>query len=185
MLELVSVNIIVLISLITLYSIRKVQSLKSFRNNYLAIILLILAGSVFILNKSLDEINDFLDRREWPLIAGEITTLDIKGDKTREPIIKYKYVLDGKFYHGQSSFDTPLFGGTKSQQRVSMAILNEYSVGDTVIVHFNPNDYSKSVLKVTPYWSSFIQYSLALLLSAFMAALIINRMFRTLGKIKN
>lgn len=177
MIELVSFNIVIFILLITLYMIRKAKSLESFPNFYLGIILLVLVGGVLDLNNSMNNIKDFLDRREWPVVAGEIVSLQVVGIKTREPAIKYIYKVEDKTYSNTTNLNTPFFGSSKSQQQASQTILSNYAIGDTVIVYFNPQNYSESVLKVTPHFTIFMQYSFGIFLTAILLALIINRLF--------
>ena len=182
MVELVSFNLIVIISLIGIYLIRKSRSLKTFNNALLILVSIILLGSLFVIYNSVNELNAFLDRREWPVVAGEISSIEMKGLKTHEPVIHYKYGVKDELFEGSTNLGTPLFGGSKSQKRVAQTILDSFNIGDTVTVFFNPADYSHSVLKVTPNWSVFIQYSFGIMLASIMFMLIINRLFMNTGK---
>ena len=182
MVELVSFNLFAIIFLVSLYILHKSTSLKSFNNSLLFLVSLSLLGSLFVIYNSVNGLNAFLDRREWPIVVGNVSSIEMKGIKTHEPEIHYKYKIYDEIYTGTTDLGTPLFGGSKSQKRVAQTILDSFNVGDTVTVFFNPADYSHSVLKVTPNWSVFIQYSFGLMLASIMLILIINRLFMNTGK---
>lgn len=179
MVELVSFNIIVILVLISFYYMRHIKWLKSFHLLFMILILSVLIAGLFVVNNSVNELNAFLERREWPVVAGRISSAEMKGLKTHEPVIKYMYQVEGVMYQGNSNLGTPLFGGSKSQRRVAQTILADFSAGDTIRVFFNPHDYAQSVLKVNPKWSVYIQYSFSLIVSSLMLTIIINRLLKS------
>lgn len=91
--------------------------------------------------------------RNWPATEAVVTTSHVVGERAFHPEIVYEYSVNGTIYGDSTGFDTPSFGGRSVKRDMAEAIVAEYPVGTTVVVHYDPETPSNSVLRISPDWS--------------------------------
>ena len=88
--------------------------------------------------------------RAWPTTQGVVVatsvdiTIDNDGNDTYTPIVRYRYVVNGKTYESKRM----TFGGHTafSNDFDAEAFLKDYPVNAPVTVHYNPADPAEAVL---------------------------------------
>ena len=86
---------------------------------------------------------------QWPVVKGVVKSavmqsgIDDKGNVTFSPDISYTYQVGSETYTG----DKVAIGQMSSSQGHAQKILDRYPVGQTVTVHYAPDDYSVAVLE--------------------------------------
>jgi hypothetical protein len=79
------------------------------------------------------------------------------------PKVRYSYEIDGVHFTGtQTQFGTPRYSGVKSK---AQTLVDQYAVGQTVQVHYNPRRPGQSVLEtgLAPSWRTALIFSLVML----------------------
>jgi len=140
---------------------------------FLSIKLIILLAGGILVYLNIVKFNDYLERKSWPMVKGEIIDFRIVGIKTREPEISYRFQAKSTFFEGHTNLATPLFGSRRSQEQAARAISGNYHVGDSVMVYYNPKNPQQSALKIRPQWSTYLQFTFGIFIVSGMLALIL------------
>jgi len=135
--------------------------------------LLILAGGVILIYLNCVEFNQYQQRKIWEKTTGHVISFDIVGVKTREPEISYQFFANDSVYNGKTNLMTPLFGSRNYQEQTAQTISGNYQTGDSVMVYYNPDFPKESALKITPAWSTYIQFTFGIFIVSIIVALII------------
>jgi len=139
----------------------------------LSVKFVILVAGIVLIYVNLSDFNEYTSRKSWQKVAGEIVSFEIVGIKTKEPEISYKFQANNLIYISKTNLETPLFGSRKYQEQTARTISGNYKVGDSVIVYYNPANPEESHLKITPGWSTYIQFTFGIFIVSIMLALII------------
>jgi hypothetical protein len=91
--------------------------------------------------------------RNWPSTDGVVVTSRVAGERAYHPEIVYTYSVNGASYKDSTSFDTPSFGGRSVKQEVAETIVAKFPAGTAVVVHYDPDAPSRSLLRISPDWS--------------------------------
>jgi hypothetical protein len=87
--------------------------------------------------------------QHWPSVIGRVSTSQVKvgrgskGGTTYNPIIRYKYRVDGRPYES----DRVSFAMKVSTRRASARLLEKYRAGSEVVVHYDPHHSGSAVLE--------------------------------------
>ncbi len=163
MLLIIATVTIFIISVILNYLVVKYKVFIRF--NLTAVILnafLFIAGLFMIFN-STEAFDRFSEMKTWPVVTGVITDSKVVGERAKRPELDYRYTVNGKAYLGNSDLATPSFGGKNYRDQSSRAVISKFNKGDSVKVFYNPDNLEESVLKISPKWSSFMQYGLGII----------------------
>ena len=114
-----------------------------------------LVGIVFLFWQE-NEINDELDKRNWPIIEGEIIESNIVGERALRTEVKYKYFVNDSIYYGTSDFNIPGFGSKNYRRKNARIIKNDNPIGSKISVYYDPNIPEISILRYGPYWSNYM-----------------------------
>jgi len=155
---------IFILTFLMLLLLRKSLFLSSRKKLLLIPAILVIISGWFLIQKTVDELDDFKTRMNWESVNGEITEAKIVGLKTKEPQIEYSYIVKENIFKGESNLGIAMFGSNKAQDQTARNIVSNFQIGDSIKVYYNPKKENESVLKLTPHWSTFMQFSFALFL---------------------
>lgn len=172
MFVLIAVISVLILFLISKFLFSKNKIRVSNRPLVLAVNLLILVAGLVLVYVNINEFNAYLTRETWLTTTGEIISFDIVGVKTREPDIGYQFESKGFTYKDTTNLATPFFGSRNYQEQTARVIEGNYKVGDSVIVYYNPVNPKESALKITPHWSTYMQFTFAIMVISVVLALL-------------
>jgi len=87
--------------------------------------------------------------QRWPTTNGVITGSEVKHIHTKnngnswKPVVKYKYEVNGEELSGNR---LRLFSGNYPSPKIAQRVIDEYPEKTRVVVYYNPNKTTKSVL---------------------------------------
>lgn len=105
-----------------------------------------------------------IHRKDWPIAQGRVIKAEAITSSVIKPMVIYAYVVGEKAYVDTTDLQVPGFGNRSKQFEVVEKLVLEYPVGKEIIVHYNPVDFSESVLVVTPRWNTYGQIGLGLIM---------------------
>jgi hypothetical protein len=91
--------------------------------------------------------------RNWPTVTGTVISSEVIGIRAFRPNIVYEYVVGGETYRDSTSLNPPSFGNRNTREGEATALTEEYSVGREVLVHYDPQQPSNSLLRISPDWA--------------------------------
>jgi hypothetical protein len=118
------------------------------------LVLVLLAVGYFLLRPGMEVIGLARESRSWPETDARVTYAKSEfsyggdaGSSSYEPVVKYRYTVDGVEHEGETVF----FGTTRFQNRSgkaqSLEIVSRYAGNPTVKVRYNPARAAQSVLE--------------------------------------
>jgi hypothetical protein len=164
MIILTTVFAILFLMLIEYLFFRSVTFKRSWLKFYAIPLFLVLVAALFLLDKSIHELEQFGKRAYWQSVNGVIISARVVGEKTRQPEIEYSYIVDPDTFISKNNLGIAMFASNKSQDKTARTIIANYHEGDSIKVYFNPQNPSETVLKKVPDWSVFMQYSFAVVI---------------------
>jgi len=173
MYEIISFISISVLSLVFYFLFKKNRIIISNRLAWLSVKIIIFLAGIIIVYINIMKFNDYLDKKSWPTVKGEIVDFKIVGIKTREPDISYRFLVKGTSFKGHTNLATPFFGSSKSQEQTARVISGNYQVGDSVMVYYDANNPKYSALKIRPLWSTYMQLTFGIFIVSGMLALIL------------
>jgi Protein of unknown function (DUF3592) len=119
-------------------------------------------------------IRESLEARNWPTIPAVVTESDALWVEHHQAVkrsmwnyelhLRYAYTIGGREYIGsRASFSA--WGPTENFNPLNSTIAHRYPVGARVSAHYDPSDYSRSVLQPVARLSAWIAFSLGILLA--------------------
>ena len=90
--------------------------------------------------------------QRWPTTNGVITESEVEHVRTKHngkishswrPVVKYKYGVNGEEISGNR---LRLFSGSYASPKIAQRVIDEYPEKTRVVVYYNPNKVTKSVL---------------------------------------
>jgi hypothetical protein len=81
-------------------------------------------------------------------------------------MVIYAYEVDSRAYIDTTDLQVPGFGNKNKQYEVTHAMVMEFPTGKEILVHYDPNDISNSVIVTTPRWNVYGQIGLGIVLFA-------------------
>lgn len=120
------------------------------------------SGAVLIFLQS-GEILNALNRQQWPKTTGTVIKTQIVGERAYNPQITCRYMVDNFKYNLVTDLGTPGFGRKRSRQSTARIIIDEYPVGTSVILFYNPQNPAEAYIRTGPYWHNYMQLSLGIL----------------------
>jgi len=116
-----------------------------------------------------------IDSEQWMHVNGEIldSRVEYRGGKTPtyEPVINYKYTVEGVTYEGSRV----RFGGTSGSKSAATEISNKFHGGRIVTVSVDPNDHSKSVLQPGLFYKIFFPLVIFMILFGIGLSLVVTK----------
>ena len=117
----------------------------------LILIVLFVAGGLLTLN-SMVNLGRAIHRKDWPVAKGRVMKSEAILVGVIRPMIIYTYEADGRTYVDTTDLQIPGFGNKSKQLEVAQALVQEFPSGREIQVHYDPADYSNSVILTTPPW---------------------------------
>lgn len=128
----------------------------------LLFILLICGG--FLTIHSTQSLSKAIHRKDWPVAPGKVIKAEAVVGGVIKPMVIYAYVANGSAYVDSTDLQVPGFGNRSKQYDVAKKLALEYPIGREIQVHYDPNDFTNSVLIVTPAWNIYGQTGLGMVL---------------------
>lgn len=104
--------------------------------------------------------------KRWPTVTGTVIQSQIIGSRAIRPLIVYRYRVGEIEVIDSSSLGIPSFGNRRIRLDESEKLTAEYAVGDTVTVHYNPDNPRQSLLYAREDWAQYMRLSLGVMLFA-------------------
>ncbi len=121
--------------------------------------------------------------KHWPTATGTVVKSEIIGSRAIRPLIVYKYRVGDSEFIDSSSLGIPSFGNRRIRLDESEKLTAEYALGDTVTVHYNPDNPRQSLLYAREDWAQYMRLSLGVMLFALGVFSLIHRIFRHTTKL--
>ena len=102
--------------------------------------------------------------RHWPQTTAVVTSSTVVGQRAFHPDIEYRYTVDDSVYAGVTDLHVPAFGGKRKRFDVAEKEAALYKAGDSIMVHYNPQNPSESLIHIGPTYDSYLQLALGLTL---------------------
>lgn len=111
-------------------------------------------GAPFLIKPTFKKISEARQSANWPQTEAEITRSEVKTGQNRgrpswDPIVSYRYSVDGKNY---TSSDIAFRGYSTPIPSHAEEVVNKYPVGSKHPVYYSPEDHSKAVLEKGSNW---------------------------------
>ncbi len=130
--------------------------------------------AVVLLFRGGNAIRESFEARNWPSIPATVTESDARWVEHHLPVhrsmwsyelrLRYAYSIGGREYIGtRASFSA--WGPTENFNPFDSAIAHRYPVGAGVLAHYDPLDYSHSVLQPVARLSAWVAFLFGLLLA--------------------
>ncbi|HEX2897779.1 MAG TPA: DUF3592 domain-containing protein [candidate division Zixibacteria bacterium] len=103
-------------------------------------------------------------RKDWPVASGRVVKSESAVSGIIRPMVIYAFQVDKSAYVDTTDLQVPGFGNKSKQFEVAHELLLEYPVGKEVLVHYDPGDFTNSVLIVTPRWNTYGQIGLGVVI---------------------
>ena len=116
--------------------------------------------------------------KHWPTVTGSIFQSEIIGSRAIRPLIVYTYRVGEVEFLDSSSLGVPSFGNRRIRLDESQKLTAEYAPGDTVTVHYNPDNPRQSLLYAREDWAEYMRLSLGVILFALGVFGLTHRIFR-------
>lgn len=133
------IGICFILGLATGFISRKWLSFKK-RGAFLIAGLIIFASGVIISAYGWHELSWHLAKLSWPSVGAEITNVHIAGERAFHPEVSYRYMVDDSVYSGVAEIYVPGFGGKWKRMDVAQKEAADFSVGDTIYIHYTPSN---------------------------------------------
>ncbi len=145
--------------------LKKIKIKKYYRPRIIISITIIIISNIIIIHSG-QIIERDLKTNNWTKTQGIVISVKITGSRASSPEIIYSYTIDEKQFEDTSFLNAPMFGGKRKKREVAEALIEKYSIGESIKVFYNPDDNSKS--RITPMlkWNSLgqISFGVALLI---------------------
>lgn len=105
-------------------------------------------------------------RKDWPVAPGRVIKSEPVVGGIIKPMVIYAYQVNQNAYVDTTDLQIPGFGNKSKQFEVAHESLLEYPVGKEVQVHYDPSDFTNSVLIVSPRWNIYGQIGLGVVIFA-------------------
>lgn len=119
----------------------------------IVIVILLSAGIALTVSSSI-LLNKKMASRFWPTDNGRVISSEIVGGTTYRPQIIYEFKAGGKTIRDTSDLGAPGFGGKNTRLEVAEASINQYPPNAEVTVHYDPDDPSDSVIRLSLGWDN-------------------------------
>ena len=140
MLPLIILFIVILISSVLFYlTYRNIFRINIAPWVFILSIVFVLFGITLLFIQS-EEISSALNRQQWPKVNGIVTETKIVGERAYNPEITCKYKVNDSEHLLVTDLSTPGFGRKRSRQSTARIIINEYPVGSSVHIFYNPQN---------------------------------------------
>ena len=120
----------------------------------LIFLILFLSGSILTAYSS-RELIKANKRKTWNTAVATVLESSVVETGSMRPMVKYSYKVDDNAYVGSSDLQAPGFGNKARQYDVAMKLSRKYPKGKLISVHYNPLNYSESVIIITPHWDTY------------------------------
>jgi hypothetical protein len=121
----------------------------------LAIGVMVWMLGVVLVSRQIEELHKAAAIQQWPSTAGTVLDSRVIGVRAFRPNIVYQYVVGGVTFRDSTDLDQPGFGGRNNKRNAAETIIALYPPGTRVTVHYDPEQPSVSLLRVSPDWSIF------------------------------
>jgi hypothetical protein len=118
--------------------------------------LLLVGGAVLTTHQSKAMVKA-MARLDWPSTEGKV--VETMVTRANEPMITYRYDVDGAEYEAKSNMHAPGFGLTNSRLETAHTILQELAKKPHIPVFYNPEEPAESKVKPGPSWRVFTRVS--------------------------
>ena len=150
---------------------------KAYRINRLlfTICLIVLPFSVYLSITQIHKITDHVSKLSRPFVTGTIIKSEIVGnEKAYHPEITYQYTVDSVTYTKSSNINSPMFGNKRKQYDVAEVTTEEYPVGKTLEILYNPSNPADSDLHIALPWNVYGQlgFGVTLIILSFFGLLL-------------
>lgn len=116
-----------------------------------------IAIGLFISYKSALKIELVVGKKhQFSETKGVVLKKYIAGERAFHPEIIYQFKLDSVIYKDSTTMDPPMFGGKRKKYDVARTILEDFEIGDSVNVIYNPASPKESYLKLSVKWNQFV-----------------------------
>ena len=149
---------IILISLVLKYNV-----LIRLKIIIIVVTIFLITAGLFMIYNSTADFACYQEMKKWTAVKGIVVDGRVVGERAKRPEVIYSYKVGTALYEGRSDFGMPSFGGKNYRDQSSRAVVKEFKKGDSVCVYYNPKKNKQSVLKISPKWSSFLQYGLGVI----------------------
>ncbi|MBI5267814.1 MAG: DUF3592 domain-containing protein [candidate division Zixibacteria bacterium] len=130
----------------------------------LVLSVLMFVTCVWLVIWDLGEIRSARRVKAWPTVTGTVIRSEIVGDRAIRPLIVYTYRVGETVFTDSTSLGVPSFGNRRIRQDESSKLTAEYAAGDTVTVHYNPQNPGYSLLYAREDWAMYVRLSLGVFL---------------------
>lgn len=103
-------------------------------------------GVILILLQT-NQLNEVSEIKNWPTTQGKIVSSEVIGERAYRPDVVYEYTVNGRMYSDSTDLQMPAFGRGESKYDAASKLSGMYPSGQTVPVHYNPENPSLSKLK--------------------------------------
>jgi len=172
MFYLIAFSITAILALILGYLAYRLGLITRTNNVYLLISHALLLFSLFLIFSSASRFELYREQTAWPVVTGFVDHAEVVGERAVRPQIYYSYRYEGSSFADSTNLGTPGFGGRNSRRSTARNITGEYSPGDTLQVHVNPQNPKESYLRIIPGWNIFMQYGLGIVFAGISAGFI-------------
>ena len=125
--------------------------------------LLVLFG-VYLTVQSTSKLNELLARQNWSIAEGKIIKSEIIIRGVALPMVIYSFKANGRAYIDTTNLQVPGFGNKAKQYQVAQELVDKYSTGNSITVHYNPDDATESLIIIHPQWNVFGKIGLGVVL---------------------
>jgi len=132
----------------------------------LLFLILFLSGSILTVSSSSELIEGY-KRKAWPTAVAKVLDSSVIETGSMRPLVIYAYEVKSKSYVDSSFLQAPGFGNRARQYDVGMKLSRKYPTGKLISIHYNPQNYSESVIIITPTWDTFVRVGLGFVLLLF------------------
>jgi len=126
--------------------------------------LLLCSAAAWLVTSDVADIRRARQTKQWPTVVGTVVQSEIVGSRAIRPLVIYQYSIDSARFVDSSSLGIPSFGNRRIRRDESSKLTAEYAAGDSVIVHYNPQDPQESMLYAREDWASYVRLSLGVFL---------------------
>ena len=129
----------------------------------LLFLILFLTGSILTVYSS-SELIEAYKRKAWPAAVAKVLESSVVETGSMRPLVIYAYEVESKTYVDSSFLQAPGFGNRARQYDVGMKLSRKYTTGKLILIHYDPQNFSESVIIITPTWDTFVKVGLGFVL---------------------
>lgn len=118
------------------------------------IVFILLLAGVILTGYSSTILHEYGARREWPTTNGKVISSEIAGGASSRPQVIYEFEVEGVTLRDTSDLDVPGFGSKRSQLEVAAAWIDLYPPGSDLLIHYDPDNPSESLIRLTLGWDN-------------------------------